>query len=119
MKIVGKIADCKEKSLTVTFGVRTIHVDLADLPTINVELADPQLVTAGSKSKIQGTGVGRMITMTADDVIGSKIVVHGTGAETKTDRQCAAKSITVTLAKPLTGDKSTAAKTKRTASAEK
>ncbi len=118
-KILGKILTCDEKSLTVTSGQRTIHVALADLPTINVELSAPKL-TADSKDKtkykVEGSGPsGHFVTMTSSDLVGSKIVVHGKGAETKTDRKCLAKTIDVTLAAPLSGTKSTAAAKKAVA----
>lgn len=116
-KIVGKIAARDEMSLTVAAGKRMIHVDLADEPTINVELFDPKLVADkkdASKSKIEGQGSGgRLVTIMAGDLPGSKIVVRGTGRESWSANECTAKSIEVTLAKPLTGKKPTSSGTKK------
>ncbi len=121
-KILGKIAACDEKSLTVTSGQRTIHIDLADIPTINVELSDPKLVQDSkdkTKYKIEGKSAsGHLVPMASSDLVGSKIVVHGTGAETKTERKCLARSIEVTLMAPLTGTKPSSA-VKKTAADEK
>ena len=109
-KIVGRIERCDTKSLTVTCGQSTIHVDLADIPTIYVDLSDPKLVHDSTKIRVEGTGAsGHMVTMLASDLVGSKIVVRGTAVETKSSRQCAAKSIEVTLTKPLTGKRSVSA----------
>jgi hypothetical protein len=110
-KIVGRIESHDDKSLTVTCGQRTIHVDLAEIPTINVELFDARVTPDSSKdpakSKIEGTGIsGRLVPMDASDLIGAKIVVRGLGAESKSGNQCLAKTIVVTLAKPLVGKKS-------------
>ncbi len=125
--IAGMIAswDKEKKSLTVTCGQRTIHVDLADIPTINVEifLSDVKLVPDTkdkSKSRIEGNGVsGHLVPIITGDLDGAKIVVHGTGSESKQGNQCAAKSIEVTLAKPLTGNKKPASsEAKKTAAEE-
>ncbi len=117
--------DKEKKSLTVTCGQRTIHVDLADIPTINVEifLSDVKLVPDTkdkSKSRIEGNGVsGHLVPIITGDLDGAKIVVHGTGSESKQGNQCAAKSIEVTLAKPLTGNKKPASsEAKKTAAEE-
>ena len=124
-KFVGKIAACDEKSITVTSGQRTIHLDLAEVPTINVELADPKLVQDPkdkSKYKIEGTGAtGRLVTMTGSDLVGSKIMVHGRGVESKSnnDKECLAKSIEVTLMAPLTGSKPASAAAKKSAADDK
>ncbi|MGO9115094.1 MAG: hypothetical protein ACLP9L_38270, partial [Thermoguttaceae bacterium] len=108
-RIVGRIESCDGKSLTVTAGQRTIHADLADIPTITVELSNPIFVPDGkdgSNNKVEGTGAsGKLVTMMASDLIKAKIVVHGMGLESDSDRRCAAKSIDVTLATPLTGKK--------------
>ena len=58
--------------------------------------------------------------MMASDLVGAKIVVHGTAAESKQGNQCMAKSIEVTLAKPLTGSKkSTSCRSAKKTAAEK
>jgi len=116
-KIVGRIEARHEKSLTVTCGERTIHVELADMPTIHVEIVNPNMIQDGLKVKIQGaTASGRLVTLTSDDLVGSKIVVRGAGAESKLGNRCMAKSVEITLAMPLTGKKpgSAAAKKPRT-----
>ena len=118
-KIIGRIEKCTDKSLTVTRGQQTIHVDLVEIPTINVELSDPKVVPNAkdhSKSRIEGKGTsGHTVTMMASDLVGAKIVVHGTAAESKQGSECAAKSIEVTLMAPLTGIKSAASDAKKTA----
>ncbi len=110
-KIIGRIEKYDEKGLTVARGQQTIHVDLVDLPTINVELCDPKLIPDTkdiSKSRIEGKGMnGHVVSLLAGDLVGAKIVVQGTATETKSEHQCTAKSIDITLAKPLTGKKST------------
>jgi fructose-specific phosphotransferase system component IIB len=117
-KIVGRIERCDGKSLTVTRGQQTIHVDLADIPTINVELSDLKLVQDSkdsSKNRVEGKGAsGHAVSILVSDLVGAKIVVQGTAAETKSKRQCMAKSIEVTLAKPLTSKKSTSSEAKKT-----
>ena len=113
-KIVGRIATRNEKSLTVTCGERTIHVDLADMPTIHVEIVNPNMIQDGLKVKIQdATASGRLVTLTSDDLVGSKIVVRGAGAESKLGNRCMAKSIEITLAMPLTGKKPASAGAKK------
>jgi hypothetical protein len=117
-KILGRIATCDEKSLTVTSGQRTIHVDLAETPTIHVVLSDPKLIPNAkdaSKSRIEGKGAGgHVVKMMVSDLVGAKIVVHGTGVESKSGNECMAKSIKVTLAKPLAGDKHASPDPKKT-----
>ena len=117
-KISGKIEKCNGKSLTVMFGLRTVHVDLADAPTINVELCDPKMVEDSkdsSKNRIEGKGsIGRLVTMMASDLVGAKIVARGTAAENKSKRKCTAKNIEITLAKPLASKKSAPPETKKT-----
>jgi hypothetical protein len=57
--------------------------------------------------------------MTVADLVGAKIVAHGTGAEGPQGNQCMARNIVVTLAKPLTGTKKSAAsETKKSAASE-
>ena len=115
--IVGKIASIDEKRLTVTSGQRTIHFELADILTIKVELSDPKMIQNDKdilKSKIEGPGAsGHLVSLLASDLVGSKILVRGTGAESKSGKQCTAKTIEVTLKTPLKGQKptSTAAST--------
>jgi hypothetical protein len=120
-KIVGRIASYDEKGLTVTAGQRTIHVDLAAIPTINVDLSlsDPKVVPDTkdkSKSRIEGKGSSaHLFPLLVSDLVGSKILVNGMAAETKTASQCAATRIDVTLAKPLTGTKKSASAARKTA----
>ncbi len=107
-KTLGRVESIDGKSLSVSAGERTIHLDLADEPTIKVELTDPKIIPDKNndipKTKIEGSGPGgKLVSLTAADLVDAKIIVHGTGTETKTDKQCAAKSIDVTLATPLTG----------------
>ena len=117
-KIAGRIASCDQdrKGITVTEGERKIHVALADMPTINVELSDPTLIPDSkdsSKSKIEGKGAGgHAVSMLAGDLVGAQIVVRGTGTESKAGNQCMADSIELTLAKPLTGKSAVSAKKK-------
>ena len=117
-KIVGRIERCDAKNLMVTCGQRTLHVDLAEVPTIHVELSNLKLVQDGkdaSKSRIEGKGAsGHLAPVMVSDLIGSKIVVEGTAVETKSSRQCTAKSIEITLAKPLSGKKSASTEAKKT-----
>lgn len=80
--IVGKVVSREGNKLTITHGRHVVKIDLAELPAINVRLSD------------------RMLAQT-----GAKVVVHGTGAESKTTNQVIAKTIVVTLAEPLTGKK--------------
>jgi len=116
-KIVGRIAACDAKSLTVTAGERTIHLDLADTPTIYVELSNPKITpdTADiKKTKIEGAGSnGHLVSLLASNLIGAKIVVHGMGQETRSAKQCGAKTIDVTISTPLTGKTSTSTPPKK------
>jgi len=105
-KIVGRIATRDENRLTVTSGERTIHADLADMPTIHVEIFNPKVVQNGSKIEIQGAGAsGHLVSLTPSDLSGAKIIVRGTGAESKSGNECVARSVEITLAVPLTGKK--------------
>jgi fructose-specific phosphotransferase system component IIB len=107
-RIFGKIATFDSKTLTVTVGERTIHADLAEIPTINVEISEPQVIaeTKDSKIRIEGPGAnGHLVSLKADDLVGAKIVVHGTASETKTLARCSAKDMDITLSRPLTGKK--------------
>jgi len=113
-KIVGRIATRNQNSLTLTCGERTIHADLADMPTIHVEISNPKVVQKGSKVEIQGPGgSGHLVSLTPNDLIGSKIIVRGTGAESKSGNECVARNIEITLAAPLTGKKPTSDGTKK------
>lgn len=124
-KILARIASHDEKSLTLTVGQRTIHVDLADTPTINVDLAlfhsKPVLdAKDASKSRIEGKAAnGMMFKLPTDNLVGSKIVARGTGVESQAGNQCAANSIEITLAKPLTGNKAARPPAKKPALAGK
>jgi hypothetical protein len=74
------------------------------------------VVQNGSKIEFQGAGgSGRLVTVTAGDMVGSKIVVGGTAAESKSGNQCMAKTIEITLATPLTGKKTASSEAKKTA----
>lgn len=121
--ISGRIATHDDKGFVVTIGNRTIRADLADIPKINVELSftDPKVIVDTkdkSKSRIEGKSAnGKSTPILFSDLEGSTIVVHGTGAELKQAAQCAAKSIEVTLAKPLSG-KPSAKKSVPSASSE-
>ena len=113
-KIVGRIAARDAKSLTVTSGERTLHVDLAEMPTIHVEISDPKVVRSGSKIEIQGQGAsGRLVSLTPNDLAGAKIVARGTAVESKSGNECVARIIEITLALPLTGKKPTSAGAKK------
>jgi hypothetical protein len=105
-KIFGRVATIDGNRFTMSMGERTIHVELIEIPTINVEIDGPVVISdpkTTSKIKIEGPGAsGKLVTLTGDDLIGAKIVVKGHAAELKTNRQCAAKSMDITLAKPLT-----------------
>ncbi len=118
-KIVGRVESCDEKSITVSVGQRTIHADLAEIPTINVVLADPEFVADGkdgSNNKVEGKGAsGKLVTLLASDLVKSKIIVHGTGAELNSDKRCAARSIDITLALPLSGKKPASSADKKVA----
>ena len=118
-RIVGMIESCDEKSITVTIGQRTIHADLAEIPTINVVLSNPIFAADAkdaSKYKVEGKGAsGKAVTMMAGDLAKAKIVVHGTAVELNSDRRCAARSIDVTLATPLTGKKPASSPEKKVA----
>jgi hypothetical protein len=113
------IESCDEKSITVSIGQRTIHADLAEIPTINVVLSDPIFAPDAkdaSNFKVEGKGPsGKVVTMTGSDLAKAKIVVHGTGKELKSDRQCLARTIDVTLAMPLTGKKPASSAEKKVA----
>ena len=78
------------------------------MPTIKVELSDPKFVADrkdSSKNKIEGKGAsGRLVSIPASDLVGAKIVVSGTGSESKSGNTCLARSIEITLKSPLTGD---------------
>lgn len=117
-KLTGRIAAHDEKSITVTVGARTIHIDLVEIPTINVELSDPKLVPDAkdsSKSRIEGKGSnGHLVAITAGELKGAKIVAHGSAVQSKSGNECMANSILVTLATPLTGKKPTS-ESKKTA----
>jgi hypothetical protein len=112
-KILAKIATVDAKSLTVTAGERTIHIDLVEIPTINVEISDPVVIPDtkdSTKIRIEGPGPsGHLVSLMAEDLVGAKIIVHGTGAETKIASLCEAKDMDITLSKPLTGKKPLAA----------
>jgi hypothetical protein len=118
-KIVGRIESSDGKSFTVTAGHQKIHAELADAPTINVELSDPTFVSdskGGSNNMVEGTGPsGKLVSMLASELVNAKIVVRGMGLETSSDKRCAAKSIVITLATPLTGAKPTTTETKKLA----
>lgn len=117
-KITGRIAAISGSDLTVTCGERTIHVELSSIPTINVEISGPKVVSDSkdeSRVRIEGPGAsGHLVTIEGSDMVGAKIVASGTAAETKSRRQCAAKSIEVTLTKPLTGKKPISPEAKKT-----
>ena len=114
-KIAGEIISCDGKGLTVFWGERTVHVDLADEATIKIELVDPKLDQEGGKNQFEGAGPnGHLVTMLASDLVGAKIVVHGKGMESESGgNQCMAKRIDITLAAPLAGTKSTSADAKK------
>jgi hypothetical protein len=118
-RIVGMIESCDEKSITVTIGQRTIHADLAEIPTINVVLSNPIFAADGKDSsnyKVEGKGAsGKVVTMMTNDLAKAKIVVRGTARELDSDRRCAARSIDVTLATPLTGKKPASSPEKKVA----
>jgi hypothetical protein len=112
-KVFGRVASVDSKSLTVTVGEKKIHADLVEIPTVNVEISSPQVIfDPNDKTKIkaiEGPGAsGHLVSLTADDLSGAKIIVHGMGAESKKlGNQCLAKDMDITLARPLTGKKPT------------
>jgi hypothetical protein len=118
-KIVGRIESCDEKSIVVSIGQRTIHANLAEIPTINVVLSDPTFVSDGkdgSNNKVEGKGAsGKLVTMMASDLLKAKIAVRGVGLEVNSNRRCAARSIDVTLATPLSGKKPASSAEKKVA----
>jgi hypothetical protein len=114
-KITGRIAAIKDRKFTVTCGERTIQAELSLIPTINVEISGPKLVPDSkdrTKLKIEGPGSsGRLVPVLGSELIDAKIVVQGRAAVTKSWRRCSARSIDVTLASPLAGNKPAAAET--------
>ena len=108
-RITARLVAHDDRSLTVTAGERTIHVELSALPTIKVELSEPVFVPDRkdhAKNKVEGKGTsGKLVSILVSELKGAKIVVYGTGAESKTGNRCLAKSIEITLSAPLTGSK--------------
>jgi len=113
-KIVGRIASYDKTGLTLTSGPRTIHAELAEVPTIHVEIFNPKVVQNGSKVEIQGAGAsGHMVSLTPNDLTGARIVVHGAGAESRSGSECVARTVEITLARPLTGKRPASSGTKK------